>query len=90
MASYIKLVFHSSNVEMAALCADVTSTLLTFSKLVNLEMVQDEERCPRFVNTVLNSGADKKRGISSLMSDHSLLKKRFAAPSWLASFYIIF
>ena len=60
----------ATNVRMAALSAEGTNTLQTFSKSVNLEMVRDEEQCPRFVNTVLGAGTDKKRGISLLTGDH--------------------
>jgi hypothetical protein len=60
----------ATNVRMAALSAEGTSALQTFSKSVNLERVQDEERCQRFVNTELKPGSDKNRGISLLTSDH--------------------
>jgi hypothetical protein len=49
----------ATNIVMAVLSAEGTGTLQTFSKSGNLEIVQDEEQCPRFVNTVLKPGTDK-------------------------------
>jgi len=49
----------TTDVGMAALSAEGTGTMRNFNISVNLEMVQDEEQCPRFVNTVLNPGTIK-------------------------------